>query len=355
MHSHDVIVFGGGVIGLSVALELKQLGREVLLLERSHCGDTVNGSATAASAGMLGVHDPRHPAALQPLAEFSYQVYPAYLDHLEQLSGTKIRPNTRDVLEAFLPSEFPEAKPLSETEVQSIEPQMRPGNAQWLLREEPCLDPRHLQAALLTACRAVGVDVRENEPVVQYTAEADGVQVHTRDNSFHAAQAVLATGAWTTLLTCNAIKTEPRRGQILVLKEPKDRPVRNAVRGLDCYLVPRGDGRLLVGSTVERAGFEVATQPHVIDRLHREAAELFPSLASAERMEQWAGLRPGTPDDLPIIGPTRQPGVFAATGHFRNGILLAPGTARVMGQIMQGHEPEIAIAAFDPRRFRVER
>lgn len=127
--------------------------------------------------------------------------------------------------------------------------------------------------------------------------------------------------------------------------------VRHVVRTPDVYLIPRSDGRMLIGATAEEAGFDKQTVPETIQELRRAALELVPRLTEARMLEAWAGLRPGTPDRLPIMGPTPTPGYFVATGHFRDGILLAPITAEVMAQVITGQRPQIDISRFSASRF----
>jgi glycine oxidase len=350
-------IVGGGVIGLSLALQLRLQGKEVVVLERYACGDTEHGAASPASAGMLGVYDPRHPPALRPLAEFSYRQYPEYLQCIEQYSGLKVPLHTSHVIEEFAPGVPAVGDPLLAEELLSIEPELAPGNAAWVRREEPCLDPRQLMAGLLAACRAAGVVIHENEPVLRVEPALYGNTVVTQQATYQADLLVWCAGAWTTELTRGNIPTEPRRGQMLLLEAPEV-SIRHAIRGTAAYLVPRAGGTVLVGSTVEHAGFDFQVQPHTLDHLHAAAAELVPRLARARRVGQWAGLRPGTPDDLPILGALRQEGafpsmprIFAATGHFRDGILLAPGTAHVMAQVLRGLTPSVSLADFSHARF----
>jgi glycine oxidase len=127
--------------------------------------------------------------------------------------------------------------------------------------------------------------------------------------------------------------------------------LQHVIRASEIYLVPRSDGRILIGATVEEAGYDKRTDADTIQRLHQAAIDLVPSLKPARVLEAWAGLRPGTPDDLPILGATTSPGYFVATGHFRNGILLAPVTAHVLAQVVTGLRSEYDISAFSPGRF----
>jgi len=123
------------------------------------------------------------------------------------------------------------------------------------------------------------------------------------------------------------------------------------LRAPEVYLVPRSDGRVLIGATVEEAGYDKRTDADTIQRMHRAAVALVPELARARVLESWAGLRPGTPDDLPILGATGTPGYFVAAGHFRDGILLSPLTAHVMAQVVTGVKPELDLTPFSPARF----
>jgi glycine oxidase len=138
---------------------------------------------------------------------------------------------------------------------------------------------------------------------------------------------------------------------MLCVAMPEKDTVRHVVRAPGAYLIPRSDGRLLIGATQEEAGFDKNTVPGTIQQLRRAAIEIVPRLAEARILEAWAGLRPGTPDELPILGETATPGYLVATGHFRDGILLAPATAKVMGQVICGQEVDFDLGAFAPARF----
>jgi glycine oxidase len=132
---------------------------------------------------------------------------------------------------------------------------------------------------------------------------------------------------------------------------PSRELLKHVVRAPEIYLIPRSDGRLLAGATLEDVGFDKRTVPETIQGLRRAALALLPALENARVLEDWAGLRPGTPDNLPILGATPVPGYFVATGHFRDGILLAPATARVMAQVIGGRSPEFDLGPFSVERF----
>jgi glycine oxidase len=142
------------------------------------------------------------------------------------------------------------------------------------------------------------------------------------------------------------------KGQIVCLAMPSRNLLKHVIRSPDVYLIPRSDGRLLVGATVEEAGFDKRTDADTIQRLHHAALALVPDLDNAKILESWAGLRPGTPDALPILGVTATHGYYVATGHFRDGILLAPITAEVMAAVIEGRRPEYDVTLFSPARFR---
>jgi glycine/D-amino acid oxidase-like deaminating enzyme len=136
---------------------------------------------------------------------------------------------------------------------------------------------------------------------------------------------------------------------------PSREMLRHVIRSPEIYLIPRSDGRMLTGATVEEAGFDKRTVPETIQQLHHSAVNLAPALKEAKVLEAWAGLRPGTPDNLPILGGTETPGYFVATGHFRDGILLAPVTARVMAQLMAKETPDHDLSEFSLERFAQQR
>lgn len=138
---------------------------------------------------------------------------------------------------------------------------------------------------------------------------------------------------------------------MLCLAAPARELLKHVIRTPEIYLIPRSDGRILVGTTVEDAGFDKRTDPATIQHFHRSAIAMVPELQNARILEDWAGLRPGTPDGLPILGITSTPGYFVAAGHFRDGILLAPITAQIMAEIMNDERPAFDMTPFSPQRF----
>jgi len=218
--------------------------------------------------------------------------------------------------------------------------------------KERSVDPRALSSAAWKTAKQRGVDFSSGDEVTAVTiVEGRAAGVKTIKTAFLAAKVVNCAGAWSGQIAPHAFPTRPVKGQMLCLLMPTRTLIKHVVRTPQAYLIPRSDGRLLVGATVEEAGFDKRTDIPTIQRLHRAALELVPELRNGKILEDWAGLRPGTPDALPILGPTATPGYYVATGHFRDGILLAPITAEVMAALIEGHAPEHNLTPFSPERF----
>ena len=339
----DVIISGAGIIGVALALELRERGAEVLVLDRGEPGK----EASSAAAGMLCGADLETPVELWPLTRRSADIYPAFVEKVERLSGMKV--DFRRGTIALLPSSEvvpPEHRALSSTELQELEPALNPGSYSAAIAEqENSVDPDLLMQATLLAARGAGIEVRGHTAVQEMRSTGAQVEVVGGNERFQAKVAVNCQGAWA------GAPVRPRKGQMLYLQPKNPGLLRHVIRTHEVYLVPRTSGKILVGATVEDVGYDKTVVPETIQELHRSAAVFIPELASAPVVSSWAGLRPGTPDDLPILGKTDTPGVFIATGHFRNGILLAPITARIMADLIGDKSPELDIAAFSPSRF----
>jgi len=214
------------------------------------------------------------------------------------------------------------------------------------------VDPRALSAAALKAAKHRGVDISSGTAATELSQNDGRVTgVRTDKSSYSAAKVVNCCGAWAGLLPPLRFPTRPVKGQMLSVVSQQAGLVRHTLRFSDVYIVPRSDGRILIGATIEEAAFDKRTVPATIQRMHHAAAREIPALGQARMLEAWAGLRPGTPDNLPILGETDIPGYFIAAGHYRDGILLTPITARVMGQVVSGEKPEHDLGAFSPSRF----
>jgi glycine oxidase len=224
--------------------------------------------------------------------------------------------------------------------------------------EEAAIDPRRMTAALLAALAEAGVEVRSNVDVVASLLSGDRVEgVRTGSGEeLRAAHVVLATGAWAGaegwLPEAARPPVRPVKGQILELRSPYgERPCERILASERVYLVPRPDGRLIVGATTEERGFDATVTAGGVHELLREAYRLLPDVAEMELVEAMAGMRPGTPDNLPLIGQGELEGLVLACGHYRNGILLAPITGEVIAGLLSNESTPDALAAADPARL----
>ena len=331
----DVVLVGAGLIGMALALELQDRGAHVTVIEsrRSLCG------ASTAAAGMLAAEDPHNPAELGPLSALSAAGYPVFLRRIEALSGISVPFQT-------------------ETTVQ-----YRAGGAVERLAERS-LDPRQLATALRAAVEMTQIRLLEETQIAEAKDGAQGLKIRlTSGEGFTAGALVCTAGAWTremmTGLGCATVPIVPRKGQMLRLRLPTGMVLEEVHRSEQIYVVPRRlglqTGTVLVGASVEDAGFDTRVDAGTIARLRGLASELVGVLGSAEeapQLEAWAGLRPATPDLLPVLGACEQKRYFVAGGHYRNGILLAPGTAKVMADLLEGKSPVLDLSFFSIQRFR---
>ncbi|HEY0797305.1 MAG TPA: FAD-dependent oxidoreductase [Acidisarcina sp.] len=379
----DVIVAGAGIIGLSTALELADAGLRVTVVERASCMR----DASWAAAGMLAAGDPENPLALKELADLSLSLYPAYLRRVEELSGRDVPFRTSITLQAtrlgerFDPFHLIGRK-ISSLQALQVVPHLATVGREFSFLEEASLDPRDLCAALPTAAKAAGVRVIEDTTVIAVASlPGRGVEVRTSRGKFLTNNFVNCAGAWASDIarlapnsfrqkgshgdSAESLPISPRKGQMVAVRVDDGAALACVLRAPEIYLVPRGDGRILIGATVEDAGFDKLVEPAKVHALLASAAALWPPIASATILESWAGLRPWSPDGLPIIGPGdcvsedsasdnsgfTSPSQWVATGHFRNGILLAPATARLICQLVRGVATEIDVAPFSGDRF----
>lgn len=342
----DVCIAGAGVIGLSLALELTRRGARVTVLDR---GPALAEASTAA-AGMLAASDPFNPPQLQPLSDLSLSLYPAYLDHLANLSDLRVPFQTELTLQA---THLPSVASIARGDIDIFLPSHNLAGIPLTLLDEVSLDPRQLAPALTKAAENTSINLLTGTAVLSVENADASITVITAADRIHATHFVDCTGAWAA--TCPTA-IAPRKGQMLSVALPESFPLALVLRTEDIYIVPRTSGpnagRAIIGSTVEDAGFDKSVQPADIARLHARAAHLLPALAHAPIVEQWAGFRSITADHLPILGahPSNPRHLFA-TGHFRNGILLAPATAHLLAEIILGDEPSLDLAPFAPDRF----
>lgn len=342
MKTWDVIISGAGIIGVSLALELCRRGAHVLVLDAGEPGR----EASSAAAGMLIVHDPETPEQLRTLASESARLYPEFVGKVEAASGMKV--DFRRGAIALLPlgETLPQHRPVFPEELKQLEPALNSHSySAYFVEDENSVDPELLMRAALLAAKNNEIEVRAHTPVHAMRAAEKQVEVIAGHESFLARTAVNCQGAWA------GAPVRPRKGQMLYLQPQRSGLLKHVVRAPEVYLVPRSSGKILVGATVEDVGYDKTIQPAAIQKLHDAAGHIVSELAMASVIASWAGLRPGSPDDLPLLGPTETPGVFIASGHFRNGILLAPITAGIMADLIAGKVPEPDISAFTPARF----
>jgi glycine oxidase len=362
MKTWDVIIVGGGIIGLSLAISLRKQGQRVLVVERGEPGR----EASYAAAGMLVGSGDETPAALIPLASESAGMYREFVHELEDESGLKVDLRDQGTILTAPEGHFPaSAEPLSEEELRSLEPALatpparsargrsplhRNGERSVAYLRERSVDPRALVSAAVKAAHHRGVDISSGTEVKALLTEGERVAgVQTDKTSYPAGIVVNCAGAWAGSVGPYPFPTKPVKGQMLAVVGTH--ALKHVVRSEAVYLVPRSDGRLVIGTTLENAGYNKQTDVNTIQRLFQAAVELLPELASTREHDAWAGLRPGTPDGLPILGETAAPGYFVASGHYRDGILLAPITAQLMTDLILGKPSPHDLGPFSPARF----
>jgi glycine oxidase len=374
----DIVIVGGGVIGASIAFELAAENLRVLVLDREQPGR----QASWAAAGMLSPA-PASPRdfPLTPLSKESLRLYPEFIAAIEEASGSRVACASTGTLEIFrgpenkierdrLLDQYRQlglaAEPVSAEDAHRLEPALAldessgPRSFAWL-PAECAIDPRLLMDALLIAARARGVEIRPGCEVTQLIEENDRcVGVAMGAEKISAPQVILAAGCFSAQIGDSACRkrinlaryapTNPVRGQLVALR-CEGLHLRRTLRSRHHYLVPREDGRIIAGSTIEHVGFENRATLRGIRHAIQGALEICPRLEDAEILETWAGLRPGTPDDLPILGPTDIDGLLIATGHYRNGILLSVITAKLMREWVIEGRTSFSAEPFSPMRF----
>ena len=373
----DILIIGGGIIGLAIAIELRQRGSSVTVLTR----DTRE-AATQAAAGMLAPQAETLPdGPFRELGLKSLSLYPNWIQTLEKTSGLSagywpcgiLAPQYNAPADASSPTNGTRPSPLSATrqwldaqtlhQVQSgLDPNL-PGA--WWFPEEGQVDPRRLATVLQTVATKLGVDIQEGITVESFQQSHGRITaVQTSHGNQQAEHYVLATGAWSSALL--PIPLHPLKGQMLAVRgtstlspsSPKPGelsphpPLSQVLFGPDTYIVPRKNGRIVIGATSESVGFTPHNTPAGLQSLLNRAIQLYPALKDYPIEEQWWGFRPTTPDHLPILGPSHCENLTLATGHHRNGILLAPVTALLITEHILDSTSSPLLTAFHWQRFR---
>ncbi len=370
--SYDAVIVGGGVIGLCCAWRLAQSGAKTVVLD---CAEPPAG-ATRVAAGMLA-----------PIGELAFgepellrmtiaaaELYPDFIAELEaaaELSTGYARHGALHIaLDRDEASELRRvhdlqcslglgAEWLPPRRCRELEPGLTPSfNGGVHAPDEAAVDPRRMTAALLTALAGVGVEVRSGTDVVAPLLAGErleGVRTGSGEELL-ASHVILATGAWAGaegwLPEGARPPVRPVKGEILELRSADGQPpCERIVASERVYLVPRPDGRLIVGATTAERGFDATVTAGGVHELLREAYRLLPDVAEMELVESMAGLRPGTPDNLPLIGPGALDGLILACGHYRNGILLAPLTGEAVADLIATGELPDSVAPANPERL----
>jgi glycine oxidase len=348
----DICIAGAGIIGLSLALELHRRGLHVAVLDQS----APLAESSTAAAGMLATGDPHNPSQLSSLANLSISLYPNFLDYLSDLSGLRVPFQTNITLQALPPHTRHSEPELTPADLTRLLPALTPHNHRFILLDERSLDPRQLASTLLAALGATPIDLQPHTPVLSTRSSNGAVEIRTPKGLFYAKQFVDCTGAWaSTTSHIPKLQIAPKKGQMLAVSLPTSLPLKLVLRTPHIYIVPRTSGpnfgRAIIGATLEDAGFDKTVHPSDISHLRSIAAQLLPALADAPQLEAWAGLRPATLDGLPLLGALPDnPNHFIASGHYRDGILLAPATAHVMAQLLTGETPSTPLDPFSPAR-----
>jgi glycine oxidase len=365
----DVVVVGAGIIGCGVAYELARRGARVQVVDRREVGQ----GATQASAGVLAPYLAAHQhTPLVELGSRSLALYDEFVARVVEDSGSAVqyaRTGTLEVatdesslskLEAMgrrCESLGVEAEILDASEVHKVETQLGDGViGGFLVQSHGFVGASDLASALRRAAGAHGVSFVTSTTVSKIVRKGQGLIVETSRDSLGCDNVVLSAGSWSgqvELDGAEVMPVHPVRGQLLYLGWPTTQLAR-VVWGAECYLVPWGDGSVLAGATIEDVGFDERATVAGVQKLLRAAREIAPAAGESWFKSVRVGLRPGTPDELPIVGPsTRMSGLVYATGHYRNGILLTPLTAGLVADlILTSDTPaDPALDAFKPDRF----
>ena len=356
----EIIVIGGGVVGLAIAIDLKLRGADVTVLSRD-----VSQAASWAAAGMLApmAEQITHSAMLK-LCLKSRWAYPEWTRKLEDITGMATNYYPCGILAPVMQQTVMQPNKISESnnavwlDKQSIQ-FYQPGLGQdvcggWWYPEDGQVDNYSLMGCLIQAAKVLKIDVQEGITVNAIGQKKGRVSsIFTSVGELEAEKYVLATGAWSSELL--PIPIRPVKGQMLSLIMPNEvgqpYPLQKVLYGDHIYLVPRRDGKLVIGATAEEVGWIRGNTPQGIQSLLQKAMQLYPAVANWQIKDFWWGFRPGTPDELPILGHSPCENLYLATGHYRNGILLAPATAALIANLVLEGKSDPLLSDFSWQRF----
>jgi glycine oxidase len=366
MKKFDVAIAGGGVIGGAIALELARAGLRVGIFDRQQPGQ----EASWASAGILSPA-PENPGmvAMVPLGKASMALYPEFVAKVEEISGKSTGFRPKGTLEALFSPDTKEelstiialhhglglkAEPLRAADARELEPALSEEVEAAVLRpEEASVDNRLLTAAILEAAQRSGAEIFADNGARAIWREGNRCAgLVLQNEKAEAKWTIIAAGCFSAAIEGLApyAPVRPAKGQMVALRGDELK-IERVLWSEKIYLVPRNDGRIVAGATIEHAGFDKRVTAGGIEKILAAAIELAPGLANARMEETWAGLRPDSPDHLPILGPTEIEGLVIASGHFRSGILLTPITARLVREWITEERVSVDWDRFSPLRF----
>lgn len=347
----DVVIIGGGIIGLALAIELKLRSVKVTVLSRDF-----QEAATHAAAGMLAPQAEKiPPSPMLDLCLKSRAIYADWIRKLEEITGLETGYWPCGILAPVY--DAGEILPTNQGWLNQLEIQQhQPGLSSevvggWWYPDDGQVDNRALARCLWMAAQLLGIEVLEGVAVTEFVRENQQIKyVKTSRGDWQAERYVLATGAWSQELL--HIPVYPKKGQMLSLRVPaSSQPLRYVLFGDETYIVPRQDGRIVIGATSENVGFTPDNTAAGIQQLLSGATRLYPPLKNLPILEFWWGFRPATPDELPILGTSAYENLTLATGHYRNGILLAPITALLIADLLEKQKPDLLLKHFHYIRF----
>lgn len=373
--SADVVVIGAGVIGCAIARELARRGSEVLVLER----DSPGRRATWAAAGMLSpLGEAGGRGALLELGDASLHRFASFAHELREETGIDVEYRTNGKLHIStgddddslrrlaadpLAARF-EVALIDANAARALEPALSDTvSLALLIGRDHRVNNRLLAQALLAAATSAGARFRTAAAVAELVVRSGAVTGVRLLSGEHIAtpRVILAAGAWSGMIhgLPRALPVRPVKGQMFAVdgragraERTTELPIQRTILSSSCYILPREDGRLLIGATMEDVGFRKGATPRGMARLMHAAISVVPAIADMPLLETWAGFRPATPDGLPILGEDPSAtGLVYATGHFRNGILLTPITASCIADVASGTQPGMDIAEFSVARF----
>jgi glycine oxidase len=367
METFDVAIAGAGLIGASIGFELAQAGLRVAIFDRQQPGE----GASWAAAGILSPA-PENAATISmvPLGRASLALYPEFVTAIQEISGQGVGYRAKGTLEALFSGDVQaklntivalhhglglKAEPLSAADARELEPALSSELEAAVLRpDEASVDNRALTSAVAIAAAQAGVKFfagRHVKAIRQDAGRCAGLIVD--DEKIEARWTVIAAGCYSAEIegAVNYAPVRPAKGQMIALRA-RNVSIERVLWSEHVYLVPRNDGRIVAGATVEYVGFDKEVTAGGLQKILNGAVEIAPALANANIEETWAGLRPDSPDHLPIIGAAGLDGLLIATGHFRSGILLAPITARLIREWINTQSVSAADwTRFSPMRF----